>query len=207
MELMLQDIEALRQHLKIDKWIVLGHSFGGMLASFYTSRYPERVRALILSSSGGIDLELLSILNINSRLTKMEQDSLNFWDVRIANGDTSYYARLKRGTFLAPAYVYKRENVPVIAVRLTQGNSKINGLMWADMRSNHFDCSSRLASFKRPVLIIQGEEDVVDKKLAYKAAKVLSNSKVVFLQHSGHYGWLDNRNKYLLEINSFLQSI
>ena len=204
MELMLQDIEALRQHLRIDKWIVLGHSFGGMLGSYYTSRYPDRVKALILSSSGGIDLELLSLLNINSRLSKQDQDSLNFWEVRIANGDTTYHARLERGTFLAPAYVYYRENIPIIAVRLTQGNSKINSLMWSDMRKIHFDCAEDLKYFKHPALIIQGEQDVVDKKLAFKAARVLPGSKVVFLDHCGHYGWLDNRERYLSEINHFL---
>ena len=51
MELMLEDIESLRKHLNLEKWTVLGHSFGGMLASYYTSKYPEKVTSLILSSS------------------------------------------------------------------------------------------------------------------------------------------------------------
>ena len=59
--LMVNDIESLRKHLNIDKWIILGHSFGGMLASYYATIYPEHLSAMILSSSGGIDLELLSI--------------------------------------------------------------------------------------------------------------------------------------------------
>src|SRR5690606_14941870 len=63
MDLMIQHIEALRQHLKIEKWIVLGHSFGGMLASYYATIHPNRIEKLILSSSGGVDLELLSYVS------------------------------------------------------------------------------------------------------------------------------------------------
>ena len=207
MELMLQDMEVLRKHLNIDSWIILGHSFGGMLASYYTSRYPDKVKGLILSSSGGIDLELLSYLNISSRLNKSERDSLDYWNIRIANGDTSYQARLERGTFLAPAYVYNKKYVPIIAERLTQGNSKINGLIWSDLGKIHFDCAKRLQTFKRPVIIIQGEQDIIEKKTAFKAANVFSNAKVVFMEHCGHYGWLDARAKYLMEINSFLANL
>jgi len=35
MDLMVQDIENLRTHLKIDQWAILGHSFGGILATYY----------------------------------------------------------------------------------------------------------------------------------------------------------------------------
>ena len=35
MQLMAEDIENLRKKLNIDKWIILGHSFGGMMASYY----------------------------------------------------------------------------------------------------------------------------------------------------------------------------
>jgi proline iminopeptidase len=37
MKLMAADIEALRKQLNIKSWIILGHSFGGMLASYYAS--------------------------------------------------------------------------------------------------------------------------------------------------------------------------
>ncbi|HHF43291.1 MAG TPA: alpha/beta fold hydrolase, partial [Candidatus Aminicenantes bacterium] len=45
------DLEALRKALGIDKWVVLGHSYGGFLAQFYTLVYPEHVAGLILVGS------------------------------------------------------------------------------------------------------------------------------------------------------------
>jgi len=84
---MVNDIEILRNHLKIDKWIVFGHSFGGMLGSHYTAKFPDKVVALILSSSGGINMDLFANINLRSRLSITDRDSLNY--SKISNGDSS----------------------------------------------------------------------------------------------------------------------
>lgn len=42
------DIEALRKHLGIDKWLVFGGSWGSTLSLLYAEAHPERVKALIL---------------------------------------------------------------------------------------------------------------------------------------------------------------
>ncbi len=42
------DIERLREHLGIGRWIVFGGSWGSTLGLAYAERHPERVRALVL---------------------------------------------------------------------------------------------------------------------------------------------------------------
>jgi proline iminopeptidase len=44
------DIERIRQILGDDKLILIGHSWGGFLASLYAAEFPEHVEALILAS-------------------------------------------------------------------------------------------------------------------------------------------------------------
>ncbi|MFB3389998.1 alpha/beta fold hydrolase [Flavobacterium sp. LAR06] len=206
MKIMAEDIEALRKHLKIKKWNILGHSFGGMLASYYATVYPNSINKLVLSSSGGIDLTLLKGPNlIEQNLSKIEKDSMNYWEAKIEKGDTSYAARLGRGRAMAPAYVYDQKYVPIIAERLTQGNSTINGLLWQDMQKINFDCKDKLKSFKNPVLIIQGKEDVISNQIGELAQKTIPNSKLILLENCRHYGWLDAKEKYFEEINSFLK--
>jgi len=204
---MVNDIEIIRNHLKIKKWIVLGHSFGGMLSSYYASKFPNRIKGLILSSSGGINMKLFSILNISSRLSNTERDSLNYWNKKIALGDTSYFARLQRGKFLAPAYLFDRSNVPVVAHRLTQGNSVINQLVYQSMRKIDFDCTEELKKFKAPVLIIQGKQDIIPKSIGDFANNVFQNSTFIILEKCGHYGWLDNSELYFKSINRFLEEL
>ena len=45
---LVEDLERLKSHLGIDKWVVLGGSWGSMLALCYAIRYPESVKGLIL---------------------------------------------------------------------------------------------------------------------------------------------------------------
>jgi proline iminopeptidase len=42
------DLDRLRVALGLERWIVLGHSYGGFLAQYYALRYPERVAGLVL---------------------------------------------------------------------------------------------------------------------------------------------------------------
>jgi len=132
--LMVSDIESLRKHLKIKKWDVIGHSFGGMLASYYAAIVPQGIDKLILSASGGIDLGLLAYVSehSNSKLTKIERDSLAYWNAKINAGDTAHKTRLGRGRNLAPAYLYDKKYIPILADRLTRGNADLNQLVWDD---------------------------------------------------------------------------
>jgi proline iminopeptidase len=207
MDSMVKDIEVIRNHLNIDDWIVFGHSFGGMLGSYYAAQFPERISGLILSSSGGINLEPLSRISITSNLTDGGRDSLRYWNAQITSGDTSHFARLQKGKILAPVYLYDKSNVPIIAERLTQGNSRINQLVIQNMREIGFDCSKGLKNISVPVLIIQGEDDIIDRATAEAAVKVFENSNLIILEKCGHYGWLDQPELYFKFIHDYLEKL
>jgi proline iminopeptidase len=46
MKRMLLDMDELRRHLGIQKWSVMGHSFGGILITNYARQYPANLSAL-----------------------------------------------------------------------------------------------------------------------------------------------------------------
>ena len=48
------DLEALRVHLKIDRLLLCGYSWGGLLAVLYLLEHPERVERLALVSPASI---------------------------------------------------------------------------------------------------------------------------------------------------------
>jgi len=45
---LIEDIEKIRRHLNIDKWLLFGGSWGSTLSLLYAQTYPERVLGLIL---------------------------------------------------------------------------------------------------------------------------------------------------------------
>jgi proline iminopeptidase len=48
-EHLLADIELLRQHLAIDRWLLFGGSWGSTLGLVYAERHPERVTEIVLA--------------------------------------------------------------------------------------------------------------------------------------------------------------
>jgi proline iminopeptidase len=46
-DIMVEDCEALREQLGFESWHILGHSFGGRLATRYAARYPQRIRSVL----------------------------------------------------------------------------------------------------------------------------------------------------------------
>jgi proline iminopeptidase len=56
-----EDMETIRESLGFERWVLLGYSYGGFLAQYYTVRYPERVSGLILlGASTGMWVDMKS---------------------------------------------------------------------------------------------------------------------------------------------------
>lgn len=59
-----RDIEQLREHLGIDRWIVFGLSWGSVLGLTYAERYPQRVTAVVVagvSTGTRADIDWLTV--------------------------------------------------------------------------------------------------------------------------------------------------
>jgi proline iminopeptidase len=165
---------------------------------------------MILSSTGGIDLEILKYFNENLliRLSQTERDSLNYWSERVKQGDTTYNAKYNKGKYLASAYLYNKAYMPKLAERLAfGGNPQITALVYKDLFKISFDCRKALKDFTKPVLIIQGRQDITGDGVAYEAHLILKNSSLVFINKSGHYSWWEQSEEYKSEVEKFIASI
>lgn len=202
---MVEDIEVLRKELGYEKWIVLGHSFGGMLAYAYAAKYPERVKAMIQSHSGGMSLRNVGDFSIMNRLTEAENDSLVHYSAMMQTTPGNPQLQRKRAYFMAKAYLVGTAYENVIAERLMQVDHELNSEIWSNMRDNNFDKASEMKKFQKQVLLIHGLQDVVPVEVSENAHKILPNSRLVKIEDCGHYGWLDRPEIYLKEVKDFLK--
>jgi len=69
------DLEALREHLHLEKLTMAGHSWGGMLAMAYAQKYPDRVTGLLLLDTGPMNILVGSTesANVRARLSPEER--------------------------------------------------------------------------------------------------------------------------------------
>ena len=58
-ELLVEDLEELRKQFGIERLNIIGHSWGGLLATYYSVKYPDHVNRLILvDASDSIQCDL-----------------------------------------------------------------------------------------------------------------------------------------------------
>lgn len=78
-----EDLESLRTALKIDKWVVLGWSYGGLLAQLYALKYPERCTGLVLGTpdpAGGNEGLYTSVgIQYNCLAQFVSLEEMNAW--------------------------------------------------------------------------------------------------------------------------------
>ena len=210
--LMVDDIEALRQHLGIESWSVLGHSWGGMYGMLYATAHPEHVSSLILSSAGGANLDWLPYVGHNIRMRLGPERRAAFeqaLDSDYIDADPERAER-ERIEALATAYVYDPENIPFVAASLSREGANfpaVRGLVYADLRRTGYDLYDDLAAFDRPALIVHGRQDLLGDLVPYRTHQALPNSELVWLDECSHYGWLDQPEAYFSAIETFLNRI
>ena len=208
LDLMVHDIEAIRRSLGLSTWSVLGHSFGGMLASAYAARHPDAVDKLILSSSSGVDLHLFSTgrarEHIQARLEAADRAELARLEAAYEAGDTSDTLLERFSTILARAYVYDDAHSDWVMNRLKRSDQEIADLVTQDLHRVAFDSKPALAHFERPVLIVQGREDVLPVSISERAHAAFPDARLLVLDACGHYGWLDQERAYVTAVLDFL---
>lgn len=206
--LMVQDIEQLRQQLSIEKWVVLGHSFGGMLGAAYAAKYPQHISKLIFSSSGGLDLQFRDHIaeRLLNNLSLQEQIRMQMYQLRQRSGDDSDSTRDTLAQLRARAYVVDKSKAPLVAARLKVVNLTINQLVFADLEKNHFDLKTQFKQFSAPVLVLQGENDIISTETAQTIAGSFTRAELVLLPQCAHYGWLDQPDLYYSAVFRFLKA-
>lgn len=210
MQLIIDDMEALRNHLQLPSWTLMGHSFGGVLAMSYAVKYGARVDGMILSASGGIDLEFSRYLNANLavRLSPNQRSLLNYWSKQISERKDVDRAIQKRLETNLAGYVFYPENRPKIIKSLTETSKLVpvvNDLIWDDLSRQKYDLTEKLKTFQKPVLIIQGRQDFIGESTAIKTNQTIPNSELIFINECGHSIWLDQGEKYFSAIAEFLK--
>ena len=206
---MVRDLESLRTHLHLPKLSILGHSFGGMYAMSYAAQYPNKVEALILSASGGIDLSWQQYTRNNMlvRLSEDAKERYQHWtsDEQIARDPLT--AALESLRVLLPAYVYDQKFVPEIEqalINLEYYFPEVNRLVWDDLKKSNYSLEKSFRKFKAPTLILAGRQDFLGEAVPLRIQANIAGSKLEFLDKCSHYPWLDQPKSYFSFIDAFL---
>jgi proline iminopeptidase len=214
-----EDLESLRKALKIDRWIVLGHSYGGYLGQRYTMKYPESVKGLILLTAlPGLPGKLegtrqydyisdqekqrmkeirqgISKLRKAKNLTQAQALELLVYNNHI-NDDwkrQSYYKPTPEDFVFGAMYEWKQD-------------ADFNSVMSQD--SGKLNLDGAFKDCPVPTLILESKWDLT--WTSDKPEVIHQNhpgSQTIIFEQSGHSPFADEPERFFKELKAFVKSL
>ncbi len=204
------DLDRLRRALGIDRWVVLGHSYGGLLAQCYALKYPEKVQGLILMcASTGLRGESLPSRQ-NDFIGPEERQRMN--QIRKTSGLSMaqlVYNNHLNGDWKRQSY-YKptREQLAQTALYgwVHDFARNFNGVM--SRSSNAINLQGAFAQCPIPTLILEAKWDLTwntDKPERFR--KNHPNARLILFEDSGHSPFEDEPQVFFRLLKEFLGAL
>ncbi|MBP3039936.1 alpha/beta fold hydrolase [Bacillaceae bacterium Marseille-Q3522] len=198
-----EDIEALRKYLGLEKMILLGQSYGGMVAMSYAKKYQENLKGLLLLT------------------TSPSHEFLDKAKKYIRNNGTEDQKKMAgllwEGTFTSTEQLneYYKVMTPLYSYTYQEGKEKERP-EFAGQRSyealnegfgrflREYDVRPELENVKTPALVIGGRHDwITAVEESEYIAKKLPDSEFVLFENSSHSIIKDEYDKFIAVVSDF----
>jgi len=215
------DIERIRQILGDEKLILIGHSWGGFLASLYAAEFPEHVEALVLVSPANVlvmpqpDADSDLFAAVRARLPADEQvefdafmeEYFDFGSLFDKSEDDLIAMNRKFGEY------YLKIMAPDAALNMDSG-APVQGrpggwMVWAQYISmgQRHDYSQALKEVTVPVLVIHGADDLQSESASRMYAEAFPNAEFVVIQNASHFSFEQQPEQFARLVAGFLSGL
>jgi proline iminopeptidase len=202
----IEDIEALRQHLGLERICLLGTSYGGMVAQGYAIRYSKRVEKLILVVTAPSYRFLDQAKAILQERGNAKQIAMceNLWNGTFKNHEhIMQFFKLTDSLYSMKAKKSKQRSYR--ATKSVFSHQAMNEGFKSTLR--HFDFISKLKKITCPTLVLAGQDDWICPPQQSKIiAEHIPNAKLKIFKNCGHALAVDAHGIYIKTIKQFLHT-
>jgi 3-oxoadipate enol-lactonase len=194
---MAADMVGLMDHLGIEQANVLGASMGGMIAQEVALNYPDRVKKLVLASTGagGWDPETSPEVRCDMRLeegTRVDWSVNNLVRLMIAMARYSCNSRAHRFLLIALVRIFTKPS-------MSEGMA---GQLPALAGHSTID---RLHLIKSPTIVIGGTKDWIFSRGAMELlAQRIPGARLVLVEGANHAMMTEMHGRFNREVLAFL---
>jgi proline iminopeptidase len=195
LDALVEDLEALRDHLELESWTLLGHGFGAVVALEYARRSPGTVRNLVLVNPWTNFPWLAAQLY----RAVLELRGMNPQEVEVAVPGDPEALLAEAFSVLEPKVVFDHLMFPSAHSRMEyEWMAEGAGLLGLDAPGQMFvrnglwrlDYTAYLVELRPPLTVIVGERDGTAYPEAQTVAD-LSGGRLEVIAGAGHYPWID----------------
>ncbi|MGF2714316.1 alpha/beta fold hydrolase [Bacillus cereus] len=218
---LVEDCEELRKLLQIEKWSVIGHSFGGYLALLYAAAYPNSIERIVFEGPT-FDFALTSraLLQKTGSLLKKYGKELAAkeclaYSSSHASSEELLEAYIRLSAELEEKrmeiYNYKEDETDDSLYsdeewEVFSNRSKIHFDRLKSEGACHTSLLSKIKDVQNPMLLIVGKHDVVtcEKQIEIFNRDSL-NGKYIIFEESGHTPHYEEADRFAETVIHFLK--
>ena len=199
-EAYVKDLEGFCEALKLDSFVLVGHSMGGRTGMLFTPHHPSMVRRLVVVDMGAagdprggerIKREILA--------AKEEYDSF----------EELFQLQLKENRFMSPEVLRRR--LTYQTRELPNGkigwryDLEIRQQWREDRRPGSGDLWPVIPNIPCPTLIVRGAEtDILPLEVVERMVQVMPKARWVSVERAAHMPMEDNPTRFLEVVREFL---
>jgi proline iminopeptidase len=200
------DVDELTRQLGIERFALLGHSYGGIVAQEYVLQHQDRLTQLILvdTSPSTVENEESVTRALAAGLPGIEED----WLRKLFEGRVDSDAEMK-GMWeeLLPLY-FEGPFDPALPKQIaddTYFHYATHNYAFS-VNNPAFDVRGRLGEVKVPTLVICGGNDwITPLKKSEEIVSLIGDSRLEVFEHSGHMPMIEESEKFLAVLRAFLR--
>ncbi len=213
----LADLDAIRREFQVDAPVLLGHSWGALLALEYALRNPLRVSRLILMNPAPVSTGQLAVLRksyVGQLGSEMERQREIMMSPAYKAGDPETVAGRYRIHFrhgLRRVADYDKLMARMSAQFRAQGSGgilkawAIESRLYRDTWDKaDYDLLPKMRSLQTPTLVIVGAHDFIPPGIATQIAGALPRATLTTINDCGHFAYLECGAEVRKAIDSFL---
>lgn len=211
------DIERIRRILGDEKLILVGHSWGGFLASLYAAEFPDHVQALILVAPANVlvmpqeEAESDLFASVRNRLPESQRAGFDEFMAEYMDFSRLFTKTeedlVKMNQEFGEFYVQVMGEVS--HEELPEQGRPGGWMVWAQYLSmgQRHDYRPALGKVSAPVLVIHGADDLQSEAASRLYAEALPNSEFRVIEHASHFSFEQQPEIFMQMIKEFLTGL
>ena len=219
-----EDLNLIYKKYHLKKATLLAHSFGGLVATLYTEKYPQNLSNLILVGAlfsqqetydhilNSLKKKYLAVMdskNLNkiSYVENLDKNSAGYRKHCFDLASENNYFKMPNPTEASKKLYSDYEASDFFKTNIRNKNAPL--LFYKNEKQNNIDSRPSLNKIKKigiPIYAIYGKEDGVFSSAQINSIKgIAGQNHFALLENCSHYLFVDQQNQFLQNIKKWLK--
>lgn len=200
-----EDLEQVKLNFKFKKFILIGHSWGCVLAMNYATKHQDAVSGLILlnpapADTKGIQAFYVELVKRIDPIKNSLQPLFKYEDFeRLEEQQIHNLYRM-----LFSVYFYEPKNLEYLTLKMDKISAQSGFKCREILNSENINLFPVLKLLKVPTLIIHGNQDIVSKQISQEIKEAIPNTQIIYLDECSHFAYIEKPNEVFSAIREFL---